>query len=86
MPFRPWLLPVGTAVAAVLVVSGINPRERTTGQGADAIPGTQGDPWDTQSDMGMALLGALCAVVRLVGIHDRQLARMSRFVSHGEAG
>ncbi|MBA2292079.1 MAG: DUF2238 domain-containing protein [Gemmatimonadales bacterium] len=56
------------------------------GQGADAFLGMQGDPWDTQSDMGMALLGALCAVVLLAGIHDRQLARMSRPVSHGEAG
>ncbi len=32
------------------------------GQGADAFLGTQGDPWDTQSDMGFALLGGLCAL------------------------
>ena len=29
------------------------------GQGAEAFLGTQGDPWDTQSDMAMALLGAV---------------------------
>lgn len=32
------------------------------GQGADEFLGTQGDPWDTQSDMGFALLGGLCAL------------------------
>ena len=31
------------------------------GQGAEAFLGTQGDPWDTQWDMFMALIGALCA-------------------------
>ena len=31
------------------------------GQGADEFLGTQGDPWDTQSDMFFALLGALAA-------------------------
>lgn len=44
------------------------------GQGADAFLGTQGDPWDTQSDMGMATLGAVLAVLGCAGIHDRQLA------------
>ena len=46
------------------------------GQGADAFLGTQGDPWDTQADMGMALVGALVAVLGFAGIHDRQLARV----------
>ena len=32
------------------------------GQGADEFLGTQGDQWDTQSDMFLALLGALCAL------------------------
>ena len=32
------------------------------GQGAVDFLGTQGDPWDTQSDMLMALLGALLSV------------------------
>lgn len=48
-----------------------------TGQAADAFLGTQGDPWDTQSDMGCALLGGILAL-RLCGRwHDRQLARLS---------
>lgn len=46
------------------------------GQGAEAFLGTQGDPWDTQSDMAMALLGALAAQVLLGGWHGRQLARL----------
>ena len=46
------------------------------GQGADAFLGTQGDPWDTQSDMAMALIGALVGQILLGGWHDRQLARI----------
>lgn len=46
------------------------------GQGADAFLGTQGDPWDTQSDMAMALIGALAGQILLGGWHDRQLARI----------
>ena len=43
------------------------------GQGADDFLGTQGDPWDTQSDMFCALLGALTTVIVLAGWHCRQL-------------
>lgn len=43
------------------------------GQGADAFLGTQGDPWDTQSDMAYALLGGASALALLTRIHDRQL-------------
>ena len=43
------------------------------GQGADEFLGTQGDPWDTQSDMFMALIGAASALIVLSGVHDRQL-------------
>lgn len=46
------------------------------GQGADEFLGTQGDPWDTQSDMAMALLGALSALLLLSRLHDRQIARL----------
>lgn len=42
------------------------------GQGADEFLGTQGDQWDTQSDMFMALIGALCALV-LARWHDRRM-------------
>lgn len=44
-----------------------------TGQGAEAFLGTQGDPWDTQTDMAMAFLGASCALIFLSRIHQRQL-------------
>jgi putative membrane protein len=45
----------------------------TMGQGADAFLGTQGDPWDTQTDMLMALIGAICAQVLLGRLQDKQL-------------
>lgn len=48
------------------------------GQGADEFLGTQGDPWDTQSDMGMAFLGALVALLLLSKWHDRLMAAMKR--------
>jgi putative membrane protein len=46
-----------------------------TGTASEAFLGTQGYIWDTQSDMGMALLGAIAALLLLAGAHDRQLAR-----------
>ena len=49
--------------------------ELAMGQGADDFLGTQGDPWDTQSDMFCALLGALTTVIFLARIHCRQLRR-----------
>lgn len=45
----------------------------TMGQGADAFLGTQGDPWDTQTDMLMALIGAICAQVLLSKAQDQQI-------------
>jgi putative membrane protein len=47
------------------------------GSSADAFLGTQGDVWDTQWDMFMALVGALCALVLLSREHDRELARLA---------
>ena len=49
-----------------------------TGEGAEAFLGTQGYVWDTQSDMGLALLGAILAMLILPRWHDRQLARLAR--------
>ena len=46
------------------------------GQGADEFLGTQGDVWDTQSDMFMALIGASTALLLLARWHDRQLAAL----------
>lgn len=47
------------------------------GQGADAFLGTQGDPWDTQWDMFLALVGALLAQATLSRAHERQLQELT---------
>lgn len=44
-----------------------------SGEEAEAFLGTQGYVWDTQSDMGLALLGAMSSLLLLSGIHDKQL-------------
>jgi putative membrane protein len=44
------------------------------GQAADEFLGTQGDPWDTQWDMFLAMVGALVAQFTLARWHDRQIA------------
>lgn len=46
-------------------------------QAAEAFLGTQGDIWDTQSDMAFALIGAMLALVFMGRIHDRQLDQIS---------
>lgn len=46
------------------------------GQGADEFLGTQGDPWDTQWDMLMCLIGAITALLVLVPLHNRQLDQL----------
>jgi putative membrane protein len=45
-------------------------------EAADAFLGTQGYIWDTQSDMGFALLGAISALLLLARLHDRQLSAL----------
>jgi putative membrane protein len=44
-----------------------------SGEAAEAFLGTQGDDWDTQKDMAMALVGSVLAQVLLGRTHDRQL-------------
>ncbi len=48
-----------------------------TGEAATAFLGTQGDPWDTQWDMFLALIGSLAAQLSLARVHDRQLDRLT---------
>jgi len=48
----------------------------TSEQAAEAFLGTQGYEWDTQSDMGYALIGAVAALVLLSKLHDRQLREL----------
>jgi putative membrane protein len=80
-PLRPggWLFTLVTSVA--LAVSALYELGEwlaavVLGQGADAFLGTQGDPWDTQWDMFMALVGALLAQLLLARLQDAQLARL----------
>ncbi|MEO3736124.1 DUF2238 domain-containing protein [Shewanella baltica] len=47
-----------------------------TGEGAEAFLGTQGYVWDTQSDMLMALIGAIVALVLLSRFQDKQIAAL----------
>ena len=42
-------------------------------QSAEAFLGTQGYIWDTQSDMGWALLGGIVTLTLFSKLHDRQL-------------
>lgn len=52
------------------------------GQGADEFLGTQGDPWDTQSDMFLALLGGSAALLLLSGWQDRQIQALDPAAAH----
>jgi putative membrane protein len=80
-PLRPgrWLAVLCAAVA--LAISAVYELVEwaaavVLGQGADAFLGTQGDPWDTQWDMFMALVGAVLALSTLARVQDRQLAEL----------
>jgi putative membrane protein len=48
-----------------------------TGESAEAFLGTQGYVWDTQTDMALALLGAVSALVLLARIHSKQLINIT---------
>lgn len=47
-----------------------------TGEAADAFLALQGDIWDTQKDMALALLGAAFAQLALRAAHDRAISRL----------
>ncbi len=49
-----------------------------TGESAEAFLGAQGYIWDTQTDMLMALIGAITAIVILGAVHDKQLQKFER--------
>ncbi|MCK8106344.1 DUF2238 domain-containing protein [Pseudoalteromonas sp. 2CM41L] len=50
-----------------------------SGENAGAFLGTQGYVWDTQSDMGIALLGAICSILLLSKVHDKQLKNVKDY-------
>ncbi len=49
----------------------------SVGGNADAFLGTQGDIWDTQKDMALALVGAVCALAFMSRLHDQSLAKLA---------
>ena len=48
------------------------------GGSAEAFLATQGDVWDTQWDMFLALLGAIAAQLLLAGLHNRQIKQLDQ--------
>lgn len=46
-------------------------------EAAESFLGTQGDGWDTQWDMFLALAGALAALALASGLHDRSIRKLS---------
>jgi putative membrane protein len=53
-----------------------------SGQSAEAFLGTQGDNWDTQSDMLFALIGAVYMVLFMSGIQDKYINKMNVSANH----
>jgi len=78
---RPAWLPFLAVCVALAISAGYEFIEwwvaLATGEAAEAFLGTQGDVWDTQWDMFMALCGALLALSLFRGWHDRSLARLA---------
>ena len=67
-------------VAIVFCWSGWRPHDRftwwmaiITGSAANDFIGNQGDVWDTQADVLLALIGAVCALLLLSHFHDHAL-------------
>lgn len=48
------------------------------GQGANEFLGTQGDVWDTQSDMFFALIGSSVAIAFFSGFHDKLIKKVGQ--------
>lgn len=48
-----------------------------TGTAANAFLGTQGDIWDTQKDMFLALIGAISSLIFLLDTHNKQLKEIN---------
>lgn len=48
-----------------------------SGESAESFLGTQGYVWDTQSDMLYAMIGAMCMVMFLAKLQDKQLLKIN---------
>jgi putative membrane protein len=80
-PLRPGKWLSTTVVAFCLAISALYELLEWTvaalsGSAADAFLGTQGDPWDTQKDMALALLGAVVSLLLLSRRHNWQIERL----------
>jgi putative membrane protein len=76
LPGSPWLAPL--VVCACLAFSAFFEMLEwwaavASGSAADDFLATQGDVWDTQWDMFLALVGAITSLALLTRLHDRQL-------------
>jgi putative membrane protein len=49
-----------------------------SGGAANDFLGSQGDVWDTQSDMCVALIGAIAALIVLSAVHNRAIGKLER--------
>ena len=71
---------VGVVTSVALAISALLEFDRVgcgggTGSGASGFLGTQGDPWDTQTDMAMAWIGAMAAQLLLARWRQRPTRR-----------
>lgn len=80
-PLRPgkWLFTI--VVGLVLAISALYEMLEwwtalISEEAAEAFLGTQGDPWDTQWDMFLALCGAVISLATLGAVHDRSMRRL----------
>ena len=56
----------------------------STGESAEAFLGTQGYIWDTQTDMAIALIGAISSLIVLSKFHDKQISNLSNKLNFNE--
>lgn len=56
-----------------------------SGEDAEAFLGTQGYIWDTQSDMALALVGAIVSLLLLSRVHNKQLKHVASYATGGNA-
>jgi uncharacterized membrane protein YjdF len=72
-----WLLEVGPGLAGIAVLIALLAAPDV----GTAFLGSQGDIWDAQWDMFLALVGAMAAVPLFYRLHDRSMARLKVFLS-----
>lgn len=56
------------------------------GEGSEDFLGMQGDVWDAQKDMLLALIGAITALLTFSRVHDRSMSSVSRLSATGREG